>query len=87
MFEHKDSSQHKPVTSASSKEQVEWMSFGSDTPVSRKRPRTRSVAKGVEENYATAVQQETSWRRSSILNLTDSPSNENRSEEVSFYDI
>ena len=62
-------------------------SSGSNTPVDRKRPCTRSVTKRVEEDSAAVVQQETSRRWSSVPDLTDSQSDGDQSEEVSFYDI
>ena len=62
-------------------------SSGSNTPVDRKRPCTRSVTMFVEEDSAAVVQQETGKRWSSVPDLTDSQSDGDKSEEVSFYDI
>ena len=63
------------------------MSFGPDTPVDRKRPRTRSDTNRVEEDSAAVLQQETSRRWSLVPDLIDNQSDGDQSEEVSFYDI
>ena len=50
------------VTSAISRENVEWMFSGPDTPIGRKHPHTGSVMKCVEENSIVVEQQQTSRR-------------------------
>ena len=75
------------VTSAFNREQLEWMTSSPDTSGGHKHPRTRSVTQRVEENSAVVDQQHTSRRWSSIADLTNSQSDGDQSEEVSFYDI
>ena len=53
------------------------MSSGLDTLIGYKRPRTRSVTKGLEKNFAVVVQPETSRRWSSIPDFTNSQLDEN----------
>ena len=75
------------VTSAISREQVERMSSSLDTPVGCKRPHTHSITKTLEKDLAAVVLPKTSRRWSALPDLTDCQSDENQSEEVSFYDI
>ena len=64
------------------------MSSDSDTPVGCKRPRTRFVTKAAQKESATEVQPDSSAGWSTLPDLTDQPSsNENKKDEVSFYDI
>ena len=78
----------RPVTSAHSREQDEWMLSGPNTPVGCKRPRMCSVTKTIETESAEGLQQETSRRCSVLPDLIDSQSSdENQPKEVSFYDI